>query len=189
MRPIILALAASAVFGVLVGTASAPAAPLPARNGSVFVVPDFNRTKAFFIRISAGGGAFAIPKLNGLTGSITYTNDSTTEKAKVYTAWGTYGTPPPPSNGGAIVAYVVVHLTTPPAVFANGSTPKATVSYAKLIPSKTYSMDLFDCTANHELTLENVGSPSNNTLTFFSPLEGINTYVNETLCLELVQNP
>jgi hypothetical protein len=189
MRPIILTLATSTALGALFSVSGALAAPVSAQR-SVVVVPDANRTKAFFIKIFAGGGSFAVPTLKGLTGTITYTNASPTEKAKVYTAWGTYGSPPPPSNGGAIVAYLVVHLTTPPAFFAGGSTPKSSVSYAKLLPSKTYSFDVWDVTNTpSEIKLENVGSSSNNTLTFFSPLEGINTYVNETLCLELVQNP
>jgi hypothetical protein len=189
MRPIILTLAASAVFGVLLGTVGTPAAPVSARSGSVVIVPDANRTKAFLISIKAGVGSFTIPTLNGLTGTITYNNSSASEKAKLYTAWGTYGSPPPPSNGGAIVAYIVVHLTFPPAGFLGGRTPRASISYAKLLPSSSYSIDLFDCTANRELTLENIGSPSNNMLTFISPLQGIGTYSHETLCLELVQNP
>jgi hypothetical protein len=189
MRSTTSALIAAATLGLLLVGSGSAAAPVSARNSSVVVTPDANRTKAFFIKIVGGPGSFAIPKLNGLTGTITYENNDATQKAvKIYTAWGTYGTPPPASNGGAILAYVVVHLTTPPAFFSGGE-PKSSVSYAELMPSKTYSMDLFDCTGNHELGLENIGSPSKGMLTFYSPLDGINTYVDETLCLELVQNP
>lgn len=87
------------------------------------------------------------------------------------------------------MAYVVMHLTFPPAEFASGYTPDSTITYAGLIPSKTYYIDLFDCTAKREVTRYSAGSPSYNTLTFFSPLQGEGFYAFETICIELVQNP
>lgn len=79
--PFISTLAASMAFGLLLGTLGASAL-----NGSVGVVPDANRTKAFFIEIVSAGGSFTIPTLKGLTGTITYYSIQPDEKAKVYTA-------------------------------------------------------------------------------------------------------
>jgi hypothetical protein len=170
---------------------TASAAPIVTRavRPPAFVTPDTARTKAYFIKFG-GGSSFTIPTLNSLSGTITYQNFIQGEKAKIYTAWGTYGTPPPPSNSGMIVAYLVMRFSFQPPVFGGGAT-NSSVAYSKLVASKTYSIDVWDVTNTPmEVKLENVGSPSNGVLTFGSPLNNVVGQENyEILDLELVQNP
>jgi hypothetical protein len=170
---------------------TASAAPIAARavRPPAFVTPDTARTKAYFIKFG-GSGSFALPTLNGLSGTITYDNLVADEKAKIYTAWGTYGTPPPPSNGGTIVAYLVMRFSFEPPVFGNTGS-SSSITYAKLNPSKTYSIDVWDVTNTpSEVTLQSIGSPSNGTLSFQSPFNSLSVDKNYAVAdLELVQNP
>jgi hypothetical protein len=170
---------------------TASAAPIAARTvrPPAFVTPDTARTKAYFIKFT-GNGSFAVPTLNGLSGTITYSGAIPGEKAKIYTAWSTYGGPPPPSNGGTIVAYLVMRFSFHPPAFS-GTATNSSITYAKLNPSKTYSIDVWDVTNTpSEYKLWQIGSPSNGTLTFLSPLDSFSTEENYTIAdLELVQNP
>jgi hypothetical protein len=72
MRAFISTLAAAAAFGLLLVGSGSSAARVTARTSAVVITPDANRTKAFFIKIVTHVGSFAIPTLNGLTGTITY---------------------------------------------------------------------------------------------------------------------
>jgi hypothetical protein len=171
---------------------TASAAPIAARavGPPAFVTPDTARTKAYFIKLADGDGSFDIPTLNGLSGTTTYRNAIVGEKAKIYTAWGTYGSPPPPSNGGTIIAYLVMRFSFQTLAFSATASP-STIAYSKLNPSKAYSIDVWDVTNTpSEYKLWSIGSPSNGTLSFESPL---NDFVGqehyEVVDLELVQNP
>jgi hypothetical protein len=77
----------------------------------------------------------------------------------------------------------------PPAF--GGSPPGSSISYAKLNPSRTYSIDVWDVTnAPSEYKLWQIGSPSNGTLSFESPLAGFGVEKNNVVAdFELVQNP
>jgi hypothetical protein len=191
MRNPVSAIASVAALGLLFVGGSGPShANAIVRTSPAFVTPDTARSKAYFIKFIGGGGSFAVPTLNGLGGTITYYNDVAREKAKIYTAWGTYGTPPPPSNGGTIVAYVVMRFSFEPPTFG-GTGAQSSVTYAKLNPSKTYSIDVWDVTTTPvEYKLWQIGSPSNRMLSFESPLDGFaTTEFNTVADLELVQNP
>jgi hypothetical protein len=191
MRNLPSAIASVAALGLLfVGGGDPSRASTIVRTSPAFVTPDTARSKAYYIKFVGGGGSFAIPALNGLSGTITYYNDVGGEKAKVYTAWGTYGNPPAPSNGGTIVAHLVMRFSFEIPTFGGTGSPSS-ITYAKLKPSKTYSIDVWDVTNTpSEYKLWQIGSPSNGTLSFESPLDGFQGRGFYTIAdLELVQNP
>lgn len=159
-----------------------------ARTAPIVITPDTNRTPAHLFKFVGGEGSFPVPALNGLSGTFTYYNGHGGEPAKDWTGWGTYGNPPHPSNGGTIIAYVEVRLARE-APFLGGAFSNSTITYSQLNPSKMYSIDIFDVTTTPlEVRLENVGSPSNGTLSFSSPLSNLTVYRLEVLIFELVQN-
>jgi hypothetical protein len=191
MRNLTSAVASVAALGLLFVGGSGPSrANTIVRTSPAFVTPDTARSKSYFIKFAGGGGSFAIPALNGLSGTITYFNGIAREKAKIYTAWGIYGNPPAPSNGGAIVAYLVMRFSFESPVFGNTGS-KSSITYANLVPSKTYSIDVWDVTSTpSEMRLVSIGAPSNGSLSFQSPLNSFTTNnFNAIVDLELVQNP
>lgn len=185
-RPKLVLASALALSQVLAASGSS-ATPVVLRQP--FATPDANRTKAYFFKFGHGEGSFAVPVLNGFSGNITYYNGEAFDRAKIWTGWATYGSPPPPSNGGSVVAYVVLAFYKVVPLFA-GSRAFSTITYAKLNPSKTYSIDMWDVTNTpSEVELESAGSPSNGVLTFESPLDHWTPNGQEVVNIELVQNP
>jgi hypothetical protein len=191
MRNLTSTIASGAALGLLFVGGSGPLrANTIVWTSPAFVTPDTARSRSYFIKFVGGGGSFAIPTLNGLSGTLTYENNVGGEKAKIYTAWGTYGSPPAPSNGGTIVAYLVVRFSFETPAFGGTGAPSS-IAYAKLNPLKTYSIDVWDVTTTPlEVKLWQIGSPSNGTLSFNSPLQDLVVNKNyAVLDLELVQNP
>jgi hypothetical protein len=185
-----IAAGASALGLLFVGGSDPSRANTIVRGSPAFVTADTARSKSYFIKFAGGFGSFAIPTLNGLRGTITYDNAVAGEKAKIYTAWGTYGSPPPPSNGGTIVAHLVMRFSFHTVSFT-GSPSNSSVTYSKLNPSKTYSFDVWDVTNTpSEVKLENIGSPTSGSLSFESPLRNVMIEKFYAVAdLELVQNP
>jgi hypothetical protein len=186
----ILKAASRCIVGFLaVSITVVSATPTPARTVSapVFVTPDFTRTKVHFVRLS-GLGSFAVPSLNGLTGTITYYSYNQ-ETVKIWTGWGNYGNPPSPSNGGTVVAYLSMRFPSVAPRFS-GTTQNSSISYPRLDPKKLYSIDVWDVTNSpSEVMLEQVGPPKQGSLSFASPLTNYQGYSSEVLDLELVANP
>jgi hypothetical protein len=191
MRNLTTAIASAAAVGLLFVVGGGPSlANTSVRASTAFVTPDAHRTKTYFITME-GSGSFAVPTINGLSGTITYdciTPPPHSETVKIWTGWGNYGNPP--SSGRAIVAYLQMRFPFyPPQFFGTGA--KSSITYSGLNPSKSYNIEVWDVTNTpSEVKLWSIGSPSNGTLSFESPLDGMIPQENFAVWdLELTQNP
>jgi hypothetical protein len=198
MRSFISVAAAGAALSLLLSCVGASAAAVSARKGPELVWPDASHTPAYFFKWVCGNSSITIPTLNGLSGTIPYDafGQCPWLRSKVWTAWGTFRNPPAPSNGGTIVAYIVLEfLKRVP--FISQTLSQASITYAGLNPSKTYSIDMWYLTRGpSEVRLYSAGSPSNGTLTFEAPYNWLTIpsarnepNPNDILICELVQNP
>lgn len=185
--PVVAALLAGCGGSAAIQGGLAPMHGLTRTQSHTFT-PDFTHTRAVRITFNQLNGSFAIPKLNGLTGIVTYFNGARSVPGRIWTNWQAYGSPPSPSNGGIIVAYLALKVFAAPPQFGVANT-NASITYSKLIAAKTYSMDVFDAASGSELNFYDIGSPSNGTLKFSSPLNNLSPKPNEVLYIELVQNP